>query len=60
MKMPNTVKPKKSIYVGKNAGRTKRLGNFLMESSLFLITSISRLAVIFIQRKKIFYLLDFI
>ncbi|MCX6584886.1 MAG: PstC family ABC transporter permease [Candidatus Aminicenantes bacterium] len=46
--MTNFIKAKKSIYVSKGAGRTKRLSNFLMEGSLFIVTSVSMIAVIFI------------
>lgn len=46
--MTNFVKAKKSIYVSKGTGRTKRLSGFLMEGSLFIVTSVSMIAVIFI------------
>jgi phosphate transport system permease protein len=39
---------KKSILISKGTSRLKRLSNFLIESSLFTITSVSMLAVIFI------------
>jgi phosphate transport system permease protein len=39
---------KKSILISKGTSRLKRLTNFLIESSLFTITSVSMLAVIFI------------
>ena len=38
----------KSILISKGTSRLKRLSNFLIESSLFTITSVSMLAVIFI------------
>ncbi|MGD2090474.1 MAG: PstC family ABC transporter permease [Candidatus Aminicenantes bacterium] len=38
----------KSILISKGTSRLKRLSNFLIESSLFTVTSVSMLAVIFI------------
>jgi len=45
-KMENVVTAKKSILISKGTSRVKRLTNFLMESSLLLITSVSMIAVI--------------
>jgi phosphate transport system permease protein len=39
---------KKSILISKGTSRMKRLVNFFIESSLFVVTSVSMLAVIFI------------
>ncbi len=46
--MTGMVEAKKSIYVSKGASRAKRLSKFFMEGSLFIVTSVSMIAVIFI------------
>lgn len=46
--MENKIEKKKSILISKGTSRLKRLTNFLIESALFTIASVSMLTVIFI------------
>jgi phosphate transport system permease protein len=48
LKMESTAEKKNSILISKGTSRMKRLVNFFMEGSLFIVTSVSMLAVIFI------------
>jgi phosphate transport system permease protein len=48
MEAANKIKKGESILVSKGTSRLKRLTTFLIESSLFVVTSVSMVAVIFI------------